>query len=157
MIATARRLRSVPYREWPALGAAFAVALFVELGLRVMKLPTLARAVGTSVGLEGTTPSPAPALRARFTGRTAVRVSAVQRLMRHWPCDGNCLRQSLVLGQRLRRYHPVLRVGVRRDESGVIRAHAWLEVEGRTLDPLATATFQGFVPFKESDSSSGTG
>jgi hypothetical protein len=40
----------------------------------------------------------------------------------------------------------VLRIGVRKDDLGAVRAHAWLEVGGRTLDPLAEITFQGFLP-----------
>lgn len=61
------------------------------------------------------------------------RYRVVQHLMARWPVDGVCLRQSLVLGNRLRELHPVLKLGVRR-EAGVIQAHAWLEVDGLSLD-----------------------
>ncbi|MGH3933153.1 MAG: lasso peptide biosynthesis protein, partial [Pseudonocardiaceae bacterium] len=48
-----------------------------------------------------------------------------------------CLRQCLLIGHRLRRLGPVLRIGVKRDANGVFCAHSWLEVEGSTLDPTA--------------------
>jgi hypothetical protein len=64
------------------------------------------------------------------------RLAVVQAVMRHWPIDGVCLRESLVAGQRLRRLDPVMKVGVKRGAAGVM-AHAWLQIDGIDLDPAA--------------------
>ena len=37
---------------------------------------------------------------------------------------------------RLRRFDPELKLGVRRDDTGVV-AHAWLEIDGHSLDPTS--------------------
>lgn len=62
------------------------------------------------------------------------RVRVVRAVMRRWPVDGVCLRDSLVTAHRLRALHPQLKIGVARGERGV-DAHAWLEIDGRSLDP----------------------
>lgn len=57
----------------------------------------------------------------------------------HGLINATCLRQSLLLYWMLRRrgLAPELRLGVRR-ESGDLDAHAWVEVDGRSLDRSAT-------------------
>lgn len=147
-----RFIRAVPLREWPAILMALLVAVLIEVGLRLMRLPTLARLAGAPLQMDGPADFDDQPMRARFVGKQARRVSAVQRVMRHWPVDGNCLRQALVLGNRLRRDHPQLRIGVRKDETGMLRAHAWLEVDGRTLDPIGNATFLGLTPVRGAQS-----
>ncbi len=77
------------------------------------------------------------------------RVRVVQAVMIHWPIDGTCLRHSLVAGRRIRSLSPVLRLGVRKD-AGQVSAHAWLEIDGRSLDPssskYATLEIPGVSP-----------
>jgi transglutaminase superfamily protein len=151
---TAVRLRSVrrvPWREWPALLAAVGVASLVEIGLHTMPLPALARRLGVPLALEGQpvpdqveigrTPGGRPAL----PPETLLRLNAAARVMRHWPFGDTCLRSALVSGHRMRRLRPALRVGVMRDE-GTIKAHAWLEVGGASLDPLAPVAFEVMSP-----------
>jgi hypothetical protein len=70
--------------------------------------------------------------------------AAVDRLLAPlpWPWTGTCLRRSAVLFALARRggLDPRLCVGVRRDEQGVVRAHAWLERDGAPwLEPSHTA------------------
>jgi hypothetical protein len=71
-----------------------------------------------------------------LTTRPTMRVARC--LVAVWP-GGNCLRRCLLLGNRLRKLDPVLRIGVRRDEHDQFAAHSWLEIDGRTLDPSASA------------------
>jgi hypothetical protein len=54
----------------------------------------------------------------------------------------NCLPRSLALQKMaLRRgIHPVLRIGVRREGSGSLEAHAWLELESMPLGDSADVT-----------------
>jgi len=116
------------------------VVLVVEAGLRFSTLPRLTRLLGIRLAHDGESeqqedsafPSdlPAPWIRRRAV--------TVNRVFRHGPLDGTCLRRALVLGQRIRWLNPTLVIGVRRDSSGDIAAHAWLVVAGIALDPLAT-------------------
>ncbi len=78
----------------------------------------------------------------------ASRVRVVRVVMRKWPVDGVCLRDALVTGQRLRRLRPTLKLGVARSEAG-LAAHAWLEIDGRSLDPSSSryAMLPGPRPF----------
>lgn len=65
---------------------------------------------------------------------TRPRVQAALLVAERWPAGDTCLRRCLLVGHRLRRLDPVLRIGVRRDETGVFQAHSWLEIAGRSLD-----------------------
>jgi hypothetical protein len=130
---------SVPQRGTRTLverAVVVVVALTVELGLtRVdagrMTLERLCAKLGIRLDLQspdgaGGEPAvlPTPALHA---------VEAVDAVMRRWRGRDTCLRRCLVLGQRLRRLRPVLRIGARRDGAALV-AHAWLEIDGRSLD-----------------------
>ncbi|MPV38113.1 lasso peptide biosynthesis B2 protein [Georgenia subflava] len=128
----------IPVREYPAVAAALVVACAVEVGIRTMRLPRLARAVGAPLrqgaGDDAWSRSQ-PELGVH--GRRQAR--AVRRVMRHWPFGDTCLRHALVTGHRLRRLHPELVVGVAKVD-GEIKAHAWLAFDGtRLYDPLAAA------------------
>jgi Transglutaminase-like superfamily len=127
--------RSLALREIPAICAATCVALGVEIGLRTMKLPTLARLAGTPLRADDGVPA-REVDRLALPPRLVVRLRAVRRVMRHWPFGQTCLRLALVSGQRIHAVRPVLRIGVAKDARGV-RAHAWLEVDGVSLDPEA--------------------
>lgn len=65
------------------------------------------------------------------------RLEVVDLCFRLWPVQGTCLRRSLVVGWIVRRHAPVLRIGVRRGRSGVLLAHAWVDVPGHSSDPSA--------------------
>lgn len=133
------RVTALPLREIPATIVAAVVASGVEVGLRALRLPTLARLAGTPLVTDhGSAPRTADTF--PLSPELAQRVRAVRRVMRHWPFGDTCLRSALVSGQRIRRLHPILRIGVAKDAGGV-RAHAWLEVEGISLDPTAPHAF----------------
>jgi hypothetical protein len=134
-----RRLHTFPgltrWRHVPAVLAAATVALAVEIGLRTLKLPTLARLAGAPLRNDDGA-APREVDRLGLPPRLVRRMHAVRWVMRHWPFGNTCLRLALVSGQRIRSVGPVLRVGVMKDAAGV-RAHAWLEIDGVSLDPEA--------------------
>lgn len=136
----------ITLREVPDLVAALAVAGAVEVALRVLPLPRVARAVGAPLRLDGTAGT-APWVPARLEARGHARARAVGRVMRRWPFGDTCLRHALVAGRRLRRYRPRLVVGVTKVD-GEVRAHAWLELESGVLDPLGAAP--AYLPLEPS-------
>ena len=130
------------FSQLPGLLAAFGVAVFVEIGLRLTTLSRLARILGVplATGEQASAPAPQPA------GNPAVlpawarrRIRATMRMLRSWPFGDTCLRQALVGGQRLRRLNPLLYVGVAKLD-GEVRAHAWLVVSGVVVDPMRAAS-----------------
>lgn len=138
-------VRSAPVREWPAVLAAAGVAVVVEVGLRTVTLPRLARLLGTPLRLDdGVEVMPATAV-VPLSPAARRRLRAGRRVLRHWPFGDTCLRRALVGGHALRRRHPALRVGVAKID-GRIQAHAWLEIDGVSLDPAGAAMYQQFEP-----------
>ena len=111
------------------------LACVTEVAVRTLPLTRTARLLRVEL-VPGQT-SPRPEIDT-LPGWAWHRFRIVQHLMKRWPVDGACLRQSLVLGNRLRKLHPVLKLGVRRDD-GVLKAHAWLEIDGRSLDSTSYA------------------
>jgi hypothetical protein len=130
-------------RAW--LMAALVVA-FVEIGLRTGPLPRLAERLGLALDLTSGT-LPPRGQKPVLPARSRADVDAATWVVAHWPAGDTCLRRCLVLGQRLRHLAPVLRIGVRRLESGELGAHSWLEIGGLSLDPdvsmFATMTGAG--------------
>lgn len=114
--------------------AAFWIAV-VEVSLRTRDLPATCRTLG--IGWDLQSPAPAATERAVLPRRTRPAVLAACVVAARWPAGDTCLRRCLLIGHRLRRLGPVLRIGVRRDAAGEFAAHSWLEIAGRTLDPAA--------------------
>lgn len=140
--ALARLVRS-RLSQLPATGAVLVVATLVEVGLRTMSLPRLAALAGTPLQLEDPESSavkfePAPDDVFELPPRARRQLAATRRVLRHWPFGDTCLRQALISGQRLRRFQPRLQVGVAK-LNGEVRAHAWLLIHGRILDPMGVA------------------
>lgn len=132
---------------------ALAVAVAVETGLRVTTLPRLCGLLGVRLGIEpgragaadgaaGESPHGTRIPAADPSGAVAIlpvgaraRVAACNRVMGVWPFGDTCLRRCLLLGQRLRRLDPVLRIGVHADgPAGRPGAHSWLEIGGLPLE-----------------------
>jgi hypothetical protein len=122
----------------------FVVALAAEAGVRSVPLPRLVRAFGFSMAAA----APEGHDRARsgepsppFDAAERRRIRTAMRVLRRWPfADGPCLRLALVLGHLLRSRGPLLHLGVRQDDDGIL-AHAWIEVSG-----VALGEDEGFVP-----------
>ena len=113
--------------------AAFLLAVIVEAGMRTLRLPRLSALLGvpldTSVREEVEISE--PVIVPRWARR---RLTATRRALRYWPFGDSCLRIALVGGCLVRRLDPVLRIGVAKHE-GEVKAHAWLEIGGLSLDP----------------------
>jgi hypothetical protein len=147
------RARRVPVRRWPAQLATLGLVVVVELGLRTVRLPRLARWLGVPLAKQSSvyaTVRAAKEVAARpsleLSDREQRRVADVRRLLGVPGIDGTCLRQGLLVGRALRRHDPRLVLGVAKKD-GVVTAHAWLEVEGWVVDdfqvrPVAAGVFE---------------
>jgi hypothetical protein len=147
-----RRLRIPRVRpsEVPALVAALGLALVVEVGLRTTTLTRLARALGTPLAVDGFEPY-AEGSGALLPAWGVARMNATRRVLRHWPFGDTCLRQALVCGWLLRRLGPELQLGVARVD-GAVKAHAWLVVSGRVVDPRrAVSSYQPLTSVRTGD------
>jgi hypothetical protein len=112
------------------LAVAVALLLVIELSLRGTTLPTTCRRLRVRLDLDSAAPEGAAPV---LPGWARPRVRAARVATAHWPAGDTCLRRCLLLGHRLRRLDPVLRIGVRR-VGGEFGAHSWLEIDGRSLD-----------------------
>lgn len=141
-LARVRRIASriTPADLWVGLST-LVLAPMVELGLRVAGVRRTARLLGVRLVFE------APAGRAAAS-RSELPLDRAERRRLHlaWrilavgPFDATCLRRSLIGAWHLRRRQPAVRIGVRKDTEG-IKAHAWIEVGGVSLDPAAPGEF----------------
>lgn len=123
----------------------FVLACRVESQLRRRPLHALATWAGVDVE---TSSAAAPVVGVPLDWRQRRIVNDVERFYRFWPGDGPCLRRSLVTARRLALPGLVLRLGVGRDKSQSLTAHAWLELGGATWDPIAPeySAFQRIDP-----------
>lgn len=105
--------------------------LRVEFLLRRRPLPAAARTLRVALGQEAD-PSPTP-------GRDWYRIQRLlrrsTRISERWPAGDTCLRRAMVLAS----FVPDARVviGVRHGAEQELLAHAWVEVDGISLDPSA--------------------
>lgn len=127
---------------WLAARAAV-VAVLVEVGLRIATLPTVARLLG--VTLETGRPEAEVYHPGALPMDVVRRVDVAWRLLRHRPFNGTCLRRALVGAWAIREQSHVVRIGVRK-VSGGIAAHAWLVVDGVSLDPDADLVYDPLRP-----------
>jgi Transglutaminase-like superfamily len=135
------RVPRVRLSEVPSLFAALVLAAVVEVGLRTTTLTRLARALGTPLAVDGFEPY-ADGSGELLPAWGVARMNSTRRVLRHWPFGDTCLRQALVCGWLLRRLQPELQLGVARVD-GAVRAHAWLVVSGRVVDPRrAVSSYQ---------------
>jgi transglutaminase superfamily protein len=117
------RVVRLPVRDQLATFRVLALAAVVEIAVRTLPLPRLARWLG--IALVPPARSVRPLYSLNETERRQVR--AVERVLRRWSiAPGPCLRKALVMGYFLRRHKPVLRIGVMR-RNGLVLAHAWLD------------------------------
>lgn len=129
----ARSLLALPAKLQLAVLRALPIAVAVEIGLRVLSLPALARLLGVRLGTRR--PDQISEVRANAEMDEAENQSAraVELIFRNWPLGGSCLRKSLVLARVLRKRNRLIRIGVARANEG-FTAHAWVEVEGVSFD-----------------------
>ncbi len=129
------------------LFSALGTLLLLRLGLWLLPLPRLlARLQRRRVAkaFRGQVPPPPPA-------RIAWAVRSASRFV---PGGGNCLLQSLA-GQHLltrRGYLSHLRIGVAKESDGPLRAHAWVEWDGRILiGGVGPTHFTPLPPFQQAE------
>ena len=144
MISVLGVLRSWKPRDYRAAGRAVVTQARVEWGLRRRRpLPDLAQSLGVPL-LAGQTPSATEPFVERLTADERRSLRAAARVLRRWPWEDTCLRRALATGHVLRHRSPSLRVGVAKID-GTVKAHAWLEIDGRTLDPDAPTEYLSLV------------
>lgn len=148
MRSALRWCRMVPWRQWPDTLLALAVATAIELGLRLVRLPRLARWLGVPLALDDAPlPDAATWRPVSLPPWAERRLTNAERVLRHWPFGATCLRTALLCGHRVRALQPRLRVGVATVD-GAVRAHAWLEVNGQCLDPVGASQYQLLTPIR---------
>jgi hypothetical protein len=140
LVRHAWRTLKLPPKEVLTTLRAAVVIVVVELLIRWVPLSRLSRLLGVRVELRPTPtvadvvpwddlPAPAPR-----------QLRCTWRVAHAWPFSkGPCLRRALVAGHMIRRLDPAVRLGV----TGVgdsLLAHAWLEIDGRPLEPVHAFT-----------------
>lgn len=130
----ASRARQMSWRDRAEVISALVTAVVIEVGLRSIRLPDLAQRLG--VPYDASPQRVDECLPCRLPPWAERRLHLSNRVMDRWPFGGTCLRRSLLVGSRLRELHPLLRIGVSRDEG--LRAHAWIDIDGKSLDPAAS-------------------
>jgi hypothetical protein len=132
-----RRVAALGPRGWGRIARTAVVARRIERSLRRETLDATARRFGAVLAFEPPREADAlPALSAAERGELALAA----RVLQHRPFNGTCLRRALVFADILRDRAPVLRVGVAKD-GGEVTAHAWVELDGVSLDPMALERF----------------
>jgi len=126
------RVRSMSWSDRAEHVHVTALAAAAELCVRLLPVARSAQLFGVRL-----VAGESPTMMAELPPWAVGRLRVVRRVMRHWPVDGTCLRESLVAGRRLRSLRPVLKVGVDKGPSGVT-AHAWIEIANRSLDPSSS-------------------
>lgn len=143
------RARAFPPSDWMAIVRMLGLATTIEVGLRTIRLPALARVLGVQLDWSNH-PASRPGIPGSLDAVDRRHLTNVIRVMRHWPfAEGTCLRQSLMLGRVLRDRHPLLRIGVQ-GRDGAIVAHAWVEMDG-----IALGGRDGYLPLGRFDMTSG--
>lgn len=121
----------------------------VELCLRTMAIQRTARLLRIRVRLEdgpGAPESLRPEL--RMTKQERRTIAIAWRVLDIGPFNSTCLRRSIVGACLMRRRDHAVRIGVLRMASG-FKAHAWLEIDGISLDPDAPLDFNArWLPAK---------
>jgi hypothetical protein len=135
-----RRARHVPPSRWPGLVRTALLLGLVEVGLRTVRLPRVARWAGVTLAATpsaaaGTAPTdpdvePEPL---RLGAHERGRIRDARAVLSVPGVDGTCLRQALVVGNALRARSPQLVLGVAK-HAGAVSAHAWIEVQGWVVD-----------------------
>lgn len=132
-----RSMRRLPHLSWGEIREELIIGLLAIAAEIAIRTVTLDRAIAMfGLRADVTTREHPTAEPAELPRWATDRLRKVNHVMRRWPVDGECLRQALVAGHRLRSLGPTLRIGVARKD-GAIAAHAWLEVGGRSLDPTS--------------------
>lgn len=144
-LSSARALLNSRPIVWFDAARTVAVATTIEIALRTVPVTRVARLLGVRVVLDGRPAATGHMSDVRFSQREAERLDTSWRVLRAGPFNASCLRRALVAAWVLRRRDHAVRIGVRKSD-GRVRAHAWLELDGVSLDPDAVDHFAILVP-----------
>ena len=137
VVRRAVRALRLPPRELLTTLHATAVLVVVELLIRWVPLPRLSRMLGVEVTVEPARSDAAQLPVDELPTRARRRLRCTRRVADAWPFSrGPCLRRALVGGHLIRHLHPAVRLGVA-GAGDTLLAHAWLEIDGRPLEPVA--------------------
>ncbi len=136
-----RTLLRRPPRTWLRAARTAALATLVELGLRTLPLPRLARLLRVRLVLDGTAGRRTDPRLIRLSEDERELLDVTWRVLRHRPFNGTCLRRALLGAHALRRRDHAVRIGVQK-VGGEVKAHAWLEVDGIVVDPDGVESFR---------------
>ena len=132
-----RRGLRLPPRELVTMVHAVVVLGVVEMLIRWVPLPRLARVLGIRVNLAPARTDAQQLPLEQLPPRARRELRCTRRVADVWPLSkGPCLRRSLVAGYLLRRHHPAVRLGVAGTGAELV-AHAWLEIDDRPLESVA--------------------
>lgn len=129
-----RTVLAYPPRRWTDLVRAVAVALRVESALRRGGIARAALVGRVHVVMDGVAAPTSPLASVDLSPREREKLDTAWRLLRQHPFNGTCLRRAIVGGYFLRERDPILRIGVSK-ANGIVAAHAWIEIDGVSLDP----------------------
>jgi hypothetical protein len=117
-----------------------ALAPLIELGLRTCGLRRTARALRVRLCIDDPVDTAASQLVLPLSVAERRRLRVAWSILAVAPLDGTCLRRALIGARLLRARDHAVRIGVRKTSEG-IKAHAWLEIDGISLDPDAPIDF----------------
>lgn len=123
-----------------------ALLMFIEVLIRWVQLPRLARLLEVRLDLGPTMDRPERLRLGELPPRARRQVRIATRVVDAWPLgQGPCLRRSLVIGHLLRHESAAVRLGVP-SVGPMLEAHAWVEINGRPLEDVTRfAAFQSDV------------
>jgi hypothetical protein len=144
------RVLRLPPRELLTTLHVVVVLAVVESLIRFVALPNLTRLLSVRLNLEPASQEPEQFPVADLPERARRQLLCTGRVADHWQFSkGPCLRRALVAGHLLRDLGPAVCLGVATDGASLL-AHAWLEIDGRPLEPVA-----GFTRFERRPVASG--
>lgn len=135
-----RTIARMPPRRWADIVLIGALAARIEYLVRFEGLTKAAKCAGVAVALNGMAAPTGSTDDIPISVRERERLDTAWRVLRIRPFNSTCLRTALVGGYVLRAHRPALRVGVGKS-NGLVAAHAWIEVDGVSLDPDAAAKY----------------
>jgi hypothetical protein len=118
---------------WTRIAHTAIVSRRIERSLRSEQLDATAERFGSTLSFE---PPAAVSDAVSFDEKELFELRIALALLKEKQFNGTCLRRALVMSDVLRARRPLLRVGVAKD-AGVVTAHAWLEIDGLAIDPMA--------------------
>ena len=123
-------------------------AAVIEISLRTTTLSRLSRIVGIRVQVDGAHARPGSTADVKLSPGESRQLDLAGRVLRRGPFNDSCLRRAMLAARVLRGRSHAVRIGVRKVD-GVVKAHAWLELDGVSLDPDAVDFYQPLFDLNE--------